>query len=52
MPHKLAYAAVHEHPRKIIHVLRVVDELLDADEVDDLAERMRSQGTASRRLRS
>lgn len=46
MTHKLAYAAVREHPRKIIHVLRVVDELLDADEIDELAERMREHALA------
>lgn len=43
MTYKLAYATVREHPRKIIHVLRVRDELLDADEVEELAERMREQ---------
>jgi hypothetical protein len=41
MTYKLVYAAVREHPRKIIHVLRVRGELLDEDEIEELSERMR-----------
>jgi hypothetical protein len=41
MNYKLVYAAVREHPRKVIHVLRVLNELLDDDEAEELAERMR-----------
>ena len=40
---KLLYGAVREHPRKVIHVVRVVDELLDPSEIDDLAARMRER---------
>jgi hypothetical protein len=43
MTYKLVYGAVREHPRKVIHVLRVVDELLDTDELEELAERMRER---------
>ena len=37
---KLVYGAVREHPRKVIHVLRVVNELLEPEELEELAERM------------
>jgi hypothetical protein len=43
MTYKLLYGAVREHPRKVIHVLRLVDELLEAEEADELAERMRER---------
>jgi len=43
MTYKLLYAAVREHPRKVIHVLRVVDELLEPEEADELAELMRER---------
>ncbi len=43
MTYKLAYAAVHEHPRKVIHVVRVLDELLEAEEIDEIADRMRER---------
>lgn len=43
---KLVYGAVREHPRKVIHVLRVVDELLETEELDELAERMRERALA------
>jgi hypothetical protein len=36
MAYKLAYATVREQPRKVIHVLRVLDELL----ADDMRERV------------
>jgi len=32
---------VRESPRKVVHVIRVRDVLLQIDEIDDLAERMR-----------
>jgi uncharacterized protein YigA (DUF484 family) len=41
MTYKLVYGAVREHPRKVIHVLRLVDDLLETEELDELAERMR-----------
>lgn len=43
MTYKLIYAAIRDHPRKVIHVVRVLDELLDDDEVEELAERMRER---------
>jgi hypothetical protein len=46
MTYKLLYGAVREHPRKVIHVLRLVDELLEPEEADDLAERMRERALA------
>jgi N6-adenosine-specific RNA methylase IME4 len=41
MTHKLIYSAVREHPRKVIHVVRVVDQLLPAEDIDEIAARMR-----------
>jgi hypothetical protein len=46
MTYKLLYGAVREHPRKVIHVLRLVDELLEPEEADELAERMRERALA------
>ena len=46
MSFKLAYAAVREHPRKIIHVVRVLDVLLEDWEIDELAEQMRERALA------
>jgi len=46
MAYKLSYGAVRDHPRKIIHVVRVLDELLDDDELADAAERMRERALA------
>ncbi len=43
MTYNLLYGAVREHPRKVIHVLRLVDDLLDIEELDELAERMRER---------
>lgn len=43
---KLFYSAVRDHPRKVIHVLRVIDELLEPEALDDLAERMREHALA------
>jgi len=43
MTPKLLYGAVREHPRKVIHVLRVLDEALEPAEIDDLAARMRER---------
>jgi hypothetical protein len=43
MTTKLAYGTVREHPRKVIHVVRVLDELLDDAELDEIAERMRER---------
>jgi hypothetical protein len=43
MPHRLSYGIVRESPRRVIHVLRVLDELLEFSELDELAERMRER---------
>jgi hypothetical protein len=39
----LLYGTVREHPRKVIHVVRVVDELLQPHELDEIAARMRER---------
>jgi tetrahydromethanopterin S-methyltransferase subunit A len=41
MSYQLVYSAVREHPRKVIHVVRVVGALLDAEDIDQLSARMR-----------
>lgn len=38
---KLVYGAVRENPRKVIHVVRVLDQLLDDQELDEIAEQVR-----------
>ena len=43
MAYKLAYATVREQPRKVIHVLRVLDELLEDWELGELADDMRER---------
>ncbi|MFZ0238082.1 MAG: hypothetical protein WAL37_12090 [Xanthobacteraceae bacterium] len=40
MSRQLTYGTVRDHPRKVIHVLRI-DGLPDYPEIDDVAERMR-----------
>ena len=41
MAYSLKYGAVLEHPRKVIHVVRVVDDILEMWEIDDVADKMR-----------
>ena len=41
MAYELAHGIVIEHPRKAIHVLRVVGETLEPWEIDSIAVRMR-----------
>ena len=41
MTRQLAYGTVRDHPRKVIHVVRVLDEILDYPEIDHVAEQMR-----------
>jgi hypothetical protein len=41
MTRQLAYRTVRDHPRKVIHVVRVLDEILDYPEIDRVAEQMR-----------
>jgi len=42
MTYKLVYGTVLDRPRRVIHVVRVVDEILAFAEIDDIAERMRN----------
>jgi hypothetical protein len=42
MTYKLVHGTVFDSPRQIIHVVRVVDEILDLAEIDDIAEKMRN----------
>jgi hypothetical protein len=43
MTYRLVYGAVREHPRKVIHVVRVLDALLDDEELDEIAEHVRER---------
>jgi hypothetical protein len=42
MTYKLVHGTVFDNPHHVIHVVRVVDEILDIAEIDDIAERMRN----------
>jgi hypothetical protein len=46
MSRQLAYGTVRDHPRKVIHIVRVLDDLLDYPEIDQVAEQMRSHITS------
>jgi len=41
MPPQLMYGTVLDRPRKVIHVVRVVDAILEFPEIDDIAENLR-----------
>lgn len=43
MAHRLTYGIVRDAPRRVIHVVRVQDEILDTPEIVELAERMRDR---------
>ena len=43
MAHRLTYGIVRDAPRRVIHVLRVHDEILDTPEIIEVAERMRER---------
>jgi hypothetical protein len=43
MAYSLMYGAVTDRPRKVIHVVRVVDDVLDVLQAEDIAERMRQR---------
>jgi len=43
MAHRLIYGTVVDRPRKVIHVVRVVGEILDAGEIDEIADKMRER---------
>ena len=47
MSYRLAYATVREQPRRVIHVLRVLDELLEEWQIDELADEMRERVLAN-----
>jgi hypothetical protein len=38
---KLVYGTVRDHPRKVIHVVRVLDRLLDDEELEAIAAHVR-----------
>ncbi len=46
MAYKLAYAIVREHPRKVIHVVRVLDDLIEDCELGEIADEMRERTLA------
>jgi len=41
MTYKLAHGTVAERSRKVIHVVRVLDEILVALEIEEIADKMR-----------
>jgi len=43
MPPRLSHGTVRDSARRIIHVVRVIDDLLEPDDIHDVAERMRSR---------
>jgi len=43
MDHELTYATVVDRPRKVIHVVRVVGEILESWEIDEIADKMRER---------
>ncbi len=43
MSYRLVYGTVREHPRKVIHVVRVLDELLDDHELNEIADHVRER---------
>ena len=43
MSHRLTYGVVRDGPRRVIHAVRVQDEILDTPEIADIAERMRER---------
>lgn len=46
MARQLAYGTVRDHPRKVIHVVRVLDAILDYPEIDHIAAQMRGHVTS------
>jgi hypothetical protein len=46
MTRQLAYGTVRDHPRKLIHVVRVLDEILDYSEIDRVTAQMRIHVTS------
>jgi hypothetical protein len=48
MTYKLVHGTVFDSPRRVIHVVRVVDDILDFAEIDDIAEKMRNYALSRR----
>ena len=46
MSRQLTYGTVRDHLRKITHVVRVLDEILDYPEIDHVTEQMRIHVTS------
>jgi hypothetical protein len=46
MTTELVHGTVFDYSRSVIHVVRVVDEILDFVEIHDIAEKMRSHALA------
>jgi hypothetical protein len=40
MAHKLIHGTVIDRPRKVIHVVRIIDEILNTWEIDNIIEKM------------
>jgi len=43
MAYRLSYGTVRESSRRAIHVVRVLDEILELSELNEIAERMRER---------
>jgi hypothetical protein len=43
MTYQLVHAIVVDGPRKIIHAIRVIDDILELHEIDEIAARMRER---------
>jgi hypothetical protein len=43
MPRKLVQGAVSDRSRHVIHVVRVLDEILDFSEIEEIAAKMRAR---------
>jgi hypothetical protein len=43
MTYQLVYGMVVDRPRKVIHVVRIVEEQLEIAEIEEVAERMRQR---------
>jgi hypothetical protein len=43
MSYRLSYGTVPDHPRKVIHVVRILGALLEPEEIDEVAETMRQR---------
>jgi hypothetical protein len=46
MTRQLTYGTVRDHPRRVIHVVRVFDKILDYPEIDHVTEQMRIHVTS------